>query len=503
MSNTTKSIIELRNVSKFFPGTIALDKMNLIIKSGEIHGLIGENGAGKSTLIKIITGAYKIDEGEILVCNEKINDYTISKSKKIGIACVYQELNIEKYLSITDNIFLNNWKRKGLLLDYDYMNKKSKEVLSDLGIDIDVTKAAGSYSLGVLQLVEIARAIVSDVKLIIMDEPTSSFGENEIKQLFAVCNKLKNDGIGIIFVSHKLDELFAICDKVTVMRDGKLIKTSEIENWNYDRLITSMVGEKIDKKFPKIDIKKGECVFEVKNFTADGIFYDMSFKAYANQILGVFGLVGAGRTQLAKAIFGANSFTDGEIFIHNKKVDINKPQDAINNGIALLTEDRNDTGLVLDQSIKTNLIMSNFSKFTRGMLFDEKNIENNAVESISKLKIKSTSIEQIVRQLSGGNRQKVVIGKWINSDADIYIFDEPTRGIDVGAKIEVYKVMNELVSIGKCIIMISSELDEVMGMSDEIIVMRDGVKTAIFDRKSIHFNREDIMKAAWGTKFDD
>lgn len=503
MSAKNNNFIELRNITKYFPGTIAVDNMNFVIKSGEIHGLIGENGAGKSTIIRLITGAYSIDDGEIIINGNKLLDYNVDISKKHGISCVYQELNIEKYLSVIDNIFINNWKTKGALLDYDLMNKMSHNTLLRLGIDIDVTKDAGEFSLGIQQMIEIARALVGNSKLIIMDEPTSSLGEEEVERLFKVCHELKKSGIAIIFVSHKLEELFRICDVVTVMRDGKLVKTSEINNWNNDKLIEAMVGEKVKNQYPKEIYEKGNCILEIRHFTADGIFYDMSFKAYAGQVLGFFGLVGAGRTQLVKSIFGATAFSNGEVFINSIKTRIRTPQDAINSGIALLTEDRNDTGLVLDESIKTNLIMSSFNNFTKGIFFDNKFIEKKARENINKLKIKSTSIEQMVRQLSGGNRQKVVIGKWINSDADIYIFDEPTRGIDVGAKIEVYNVINELTKHGKCVIMISSELREIMGMSDTVIVMRDGYKMAVFDRDSQHFNEEDIMKAAWGTKFND
>ena len=496
-------VVELKNILKRFPGVVALHNMQLAVKPGEIHGLIGENGAGKSTLIKVLTGVRLADEGEIYVNGEKRVFKNPNESAAAGIACVYQELNIEKLLSVTDNIFINKWLKKGVLLDYDTMHKRAKEVMASLGQDIDPSKAAGTFGMGVQQMIEIAKAVLIDAKMIIMDEPTSSLGEKEVEQLMRTCRELKSRGIGILFVSHKLEELFELCDRVTVIRDGEYIETRDIQDWTNDSLITAMVGRTLENQFPKEFGTKGECMLEVKDLTIGGVLDHVSFKAYGGQILGLSGLVGAGRTETVRAVFGADPIDGGQIFVKGKETHIRSPKQAIQAGIALLTEDRKGQGLVLPQTIRTNLIMSSFKQHSSGPFLDEKKIEQTGMGHIEALRIKTPSIDEIVGQLSGGNQQKVVIGKWINADADIYIFDEPTRGIDVGAKVEVYNVMNSLVKAGKCVIMISSEMPEILGMSDRVVVMRGGRVMAEVDRDSKHFNQEDIMKAAWGGSLDD
>ena len=496
-------VVELKNVTKRFPGVVALHNMQLAVKPGEIHGLIGENGAGKSTLIKVLTGVHMADEGEIYVHGEKKVFKNPNESAAAGIACVYQELNIEKLLSVTDNIFINKWTKKGLLLDYDAMHKKAEEVMKSLGQDVDPRKPAGTFGMGVQQMIEIAKAVLIDAKMIIMDEPTSSLGEKEVKQLMATCRELKSRGVGILFVSHKLEELFELCDRVTVIRDGEYIETRDIQDWTNDSLIASMVGRTLDNLFPKEFGKKGECMLKVENLSIGGVLRNVSFEAYGGQVLGLSGLVGAGRTDTVRAVFGADPIDGGKIYVKGKETQIKNPKQAIAAGIALLTEDRKGQGLVLAQTIRTNLILSSFKRHSTGIFLDEKKIEESGQGHIQSLRIKTPSIDEIVGQLSGGNQQKVVIGKWINNDADIYIFDEPTRGIDVGAKVEVYNVMNSLVKAGKCVIMISSEMPEILGMSDRVVVMRGGRVMATVDRDSKHFNQEDIMKAAWGGSLDD
>ena len=496
-------VVELKNVTKRFPGVVALHNMQLAVKPGEIHGLIGENGAGKSTLIKVLTGVHMADEGEIYVHGEKKVFKNPNESAAAGIACVYQELNIEKLLSVTDNIFINKWTKKGLLLDYDAMHKKAEEVMKSLGQDVDPRKPAGTFGMGVQQMIEIAKAVLIDAKMIIMDEPTSSLGEKEVKQLMATCRELKSRGVGILFVSHKLEELFELCDRVTVIRDGEYIETRDIQDWTNDSLIASMVGRTLDNLFPKEFGSKGECMLKVEDLSIGGVLRNVSFEAYGGQVLGLSGLVGAGRTETVRAVFGADPIDGGKIYVKGKEVHIKNPKQAIAAGIALLTEDRKGQGLVLAQTIRTNLILSSFKRHSTGMFLDEKKIEESGQGHIQSLRIKTPSIDEIVGQLSGGNQQKVVIGKWINNDADIYIFDEPTRGIDVGAKVEVYNVMNSLVKAGKCVIMISSEMPEILGMSDRVVVMRGGRVMATVDRDSKHFNQEDIMKAAWGGSLDD
>ena len=496
-------VVELRNVTKRFPGVVALHNMQLAVKPGEIHGLIGENGAGKSTLIKVLTGVHMADEGEIYVHGERKIFKNPNESAAAGIACVYQELNIEKLLSVTDNIFINKWTKKGFLLDYEGMHKKAAEVMQSLGQDIDPRKAAGTFGMGVQQMIEIAKAVLIDAKMIIMDEPTSSLGEKEVKQLMQTCRELKARGVGILFVSHKLEELFELCDRVTVIRDGEFIETRDIQDWNNDSLITAMVGRTLENQFPKEFGAKGECMLKIENLSIGGVLKNVSLEAYGGQILGMSGLVGAGRTETVRAVFGADPIDGGKIYIKGKEVNVKSPKQAIAEGIALLTEDRKGQGLVLQESIRTNLVLASLKRHTTGLFLDERRIQESGEGHIRTLRIKTPSIDEIVGQLSGGNQQKVVIGKWLNSEADIYIFDEPTRGIDVGAKVEVYNVMNSLVKAGKCVIMISSEMPEILGMSDRVVVMRGGRVMATVDRDSKHFNQEDIMKAAWGGSLDD
>lgn len=498
-------VVELRNTTKRFPGVIALKNMHLAVKPGEILGLIGENGAGKSTLIKVLTGVHQPDEGEIYVDGVKQTIRNPNDSAAAGIACVYQELNIEKLLSITDNIFINKWiKGSNGLLDYKAMHVKAKEVMASLGQDVDPTKPAGSFGMGVQQMIEIAKAVLIDAKMIIMDEPTSSLGEKEVEQLMKTCRDLKARGIGIVFVSHKLEELFELCDRVTVIRDGEYIDTRDISEWTNDSLITAMVGRSLDNQFPKeFGVKSKTPMLKVTGLSEPGVLKNVSFEAYGGQILGFAGLVGAGRTETMRAIFGADRVESGTIEVKGKQVKITSPRQAINVGIAFLTEDRKGQGLVLAEPIKSNLILANLKGFSNGPFLNEKKILKQGQGNIDALRIKTPSIVEVVGQLSGGNQQKVVIGKWVNTDSDIFIFDEPTRGIDVGAKIEVYNVMNNLVKEGKCVIMVSSEMPEILGMSDRVIVMREGEIMADVERGSVHFNQESLMKAAWGGKLNE
>lgn len=491
-------VVELKNATKRFPGVVALKNMELSVKPGEILGLIGENGAGKSTLIKVLTGVHMADEGEILVEGRPQHFRNPNDSTAAGIACVYQELNIEKLLSVTDNIFINKWIRKGPLLDYAAMHAQAKAVMKRLGQEIDPQKPAGAFGMGVQQMIEIAKALLIGAKMIIMDEPTSSLGEKEVEQLMTICRSLRDQGISIVFVSHKLEELFELCDRVTVMRDGEHIWTRSIGEINKDDLINAMVGRTLDQQYPKQSAAKGDCALKVSNLQEAGVLFDVSFEAHYGQILGFAGLVGAGRTETMRAIFGADPIDGGEIQVNGKVVRFANPQQAIRAGIAFLTEDRKGQGLVLSQSVGTNLILANLKGFSDGLFLNDKRIAAATQENVDALRIKTPTVDEVVGQLSGGNQQKVVIGKWVNSDASIYIFDEPTRGIDVGAKVEVYNVMNRLVEEGKCVIMVSSDMPEILGMSDRVIVMRGGRVMADIERDTPHFNQEDIMKAAWG-----
>ena len=582
-------VVELKHITKRFPGVVALKDMSIGIRPGEIHGLIGENGAGKSTLIKVLTGVHTPEEGEIFVDGQKVVFKNPVQSREAGIACVYQELNIVKQLPVTDNVFMGRAVKKGLLLDYPRMHAEAEEALKTLGHpEINVHLECGKLGVGQQQMVEIAKAVSLDAKLIIMDEPTSSLGKEEIEQLMETVRGLKAKGVAILFVSHKLEELFELCDRVTVMRDGEHIITEDTVNLTEDSLINAMVGRTLDNLYPKEFGTKGEVWLEAKglneagvlhdvsfkahagqitgfaglvgagrtetmravfgadkhiitedtvNLTEDslinamvgrtldnlypkefgtkgevwleakglneaGVLHDVSFKAHAGQITGFAGLVGAGRTETMRAVFGADKLDSGEIYVKGEKVHIRTPKDAIKRKIAFLTEDRKGQGLVLNLDVRTNLVLANMKGFSNGPFLDKDRIEQAGNDNVSALKIKTPSLNEVVGQLSGGNQQKVVIGKWVNTDADIFIFDEPTRGIDVGAKIEVYRVMNDLVKAGKCVIMVSSELPEILAMSDHVVVMRGGRVMADIDRDTPHFNSEDIMKAAWGGELD-
>ncbi len=494
-------IVELKNIRKEFPGVIALDNMNLKLKAGTVHGLIGENGAGKSTLIKILTGVYTPDQGEIYVDGEKTQFKGPADSKAKGIACVYQELNIVKELPIVDNMFMGSYvKKKSGLLDYTYMNQKSEEILKGMGQDISAGEMCGTLGMGQQQMVEIGKAVLLDARVIILDEPTSSLGEKEAAELFRTVNILKGRGVSIVFVSHKLEEIFEICDDVTVMRDGQFISTTPSKDMTKDLMIAQMVGRPLSNLFPKMDTTPGQVALEVSHLTRKGEYYDISFQARKGEILGFAGLVGAGRTELMHGIFASVVPDSGEIKINGKAVSYKNPRGAIKNKIAFLTEDRKQQGLVLSESIEKNLTLVNIDSLKKGIFVEFGKIQEQAKRCIEKLQIRTPSPDKAAGELSGGNQQKVVIGKWVNSDAQIYIFDEPTRGIDVGAKIEVYNVMNELVSEGKCVLMVSSELPEIFGMCDRVIIMREGRKMGEVSKEEEHFNQEDVMKAAWGGK---
>lgn len=495
-----KVIMELKNITKYFPGVVALKDMSFAIEEGTVHGLIGENGAGKSTLIKVLTGVYHPEKGEIFVDGKKVNFRTPLDAMEAGVGCVYQELNIVKDLNVTDNLFINRYLTKGGICDYRAMHKRAHEILDELGMgEVDPRIDCGKLGLGVQQTIEIGKCILLNSRLIIMDEPTSSLSEKETLQLFKTIETLKKKGVSIIFVSHKLEEIFECCDDITVMRDGEFISKNPTTEMTKDRLITDMVGRSLENLYPKLEkTHKGEEMLRVENLNSLGVLKDVNFSAYCGQILGFAGLVGAGRTETMRAIFGADPRDSGDFYIKNQKVDIKTPQDAIANKIAFLTEDRKGEGLILDFSVKDNLFLATIDRDRKGLFIDESKHEKIGEENIKQYRIKTPSLETPSGSLSGGNQQKVVIGKWVNTEADIFIFDEPTRGIDVGAKIEVYNVMNSLVEAGKCVIMVSSELPEILGMCDRVIVMRSGRIMADVDRDSQHFNNEDLMKACWG-----
>lgn len=498
-----KVIMELNNITKYFPGVIALKDMSLKVCEGEVHGLIGENGAGKSTLMKCLSGVYQPEDGEILVDGEVVDFNSPIDALDKGVGCIYQELNIVPDMSITDNLFINYYhqKKANCFLDYKEMDHRASEIMEQLGYSINPREKCYTLGLGLQQIVEIGKAILRKSRIIIMDEPTSSLSENEVNKLMETIRYLKSQGIAIIFISHKLEEVFDICDNVTVMRDGIHVSTTPVSEMTKDKLVSDMVGRSIKNLFPSHAHDRRDEMLRVDNITLPGVLDGVSFKAYGGEILGFAGLVGAGRSETMRSIFGIEEDTTGDVYVKGEKVKIKHPSEAITHGLAFLTEDRKGEGLVLDDSVLNNLHLATIDKFLKFKIFlDNTKRKAMAKSNVSSYSIKTPNLDAPVGTLSGGNQQKVVVGNWVNTDADIYIFDEPTRGIDVGAKLEVYNVMIELLEKGKCIIMISSELPEILGMSDRVIVMQHGKITAEIDKDSKHFNQEDIMKAAWGGK---
>lgn len=491
--------IELRGISKVFPGVRALDGVDLEIYPGEVHGLIGENGAGKSTLIKILTGAHKNDSGKIFIEGKEVQINSPRDAMNFGIAGIYQELNIVNQLSIAENVFLGREIGKNGdkgLLDIKAMREKSTELLKELGQDVDTKTNVAKLGLGQKQMVEIAKAMCIKTKLLIMDEPTSSLTEKEVSELFRTVSELKKKGIAVIFVSHRLEEVMEICDRVTVMRDGKKISTLSTKDVNVDELIKMMVGRTLEQQYPKIHVEPGEEVLRVEGLTRKGVFKNVSFNVRKGEIVGFAGLVGAGRTEVMRAIFGADSIDSGNIYIDGKKVRIKSPQDAMNLGIAFLTEDRKGQGLILNNTMNFNVNLASYDKASNGRLLNLKKLKEITMESINKLNINPPIESFIVRQLSGGNQQKLVVAKWLNTKARIFIFDEPTRGIDVGTKVEIYNILNDLVKQGAAILMVSSELPEILGMSDRIYVMHEGKIEAEMSRSNA--TQENVMKFATG-----
>ncbi len=494
-------VMKLNHITKIFPGVLALDDVSLTLKPGEVHGLLGENGAGKSTLIKCMTGLYAPDEGSIEIAGDEVVLKNLSMAKEMGISCIYQELNIVTELSITDNIFLGQYlKGAGPILDYKEMDKQSRDIMQRLGQDLNPKTLLNKLGIGQQQMIEIGRAILKDVKILIMDEPTSSLSEREVRELMKVVGILKSKGVAILFVSHKLEEVFEICDVVTILRDGQLIKTAPVSEMTHASLIESMVGRSVVDLFPKKPAEIKEEYIRVENFSRYGVFEDISFSVHSGEVLGFSGLVGAGRTELFRCIFGIDEIDVGKIFIHHHEVKITNPREAIANKMAFVTEDRKGEGLVLNESVYKNLTMSCMKKMSDRMILNNRKMKRVSERNIKSLRIKTPNDSTPVGTLSGGNQQKVVIGKWLNTEADIYILDEPTRGIDVGAKVEVYNLINDLVKQGKAVILISSELPEILGMCDRTIVMRTGKITGDIKSDSPKFNEKDIMAAAWGSE---
>ncbi len=499
-----EQLIKMEEMSKNFFGVQALDKVHFDLNAGEVHALMGENGAGKSTLMKILAGVYQKDEGRILYRGTPVEINDTRSAQKLGISIIHQELNLMNHLTAAQNIYIGREPKifGGIVLDEAKQNEKTKELFKMMKLDLSPTVRMGDLVVAKQQMVEIAKALSFESQVLIMDEPTAALNDTEIAELFIIINHLKAKGVGIVYISHRMDELKRIADRVTIMRDGRYIDTLEVSKTKVDQVIKLMVGRDL------LEIRKTdslasteEIVLEVKNLNRGKTIRNVSFNARKGEILGFAGLMGAGRTEVARAIFGADPLDSGEIFVHGKKVRIKTPEDAVNNGIGYLSEDRKQFGLATGLSVEANIVIGSMEKFRNFLgMVNRKAAVVQANECVKALAIKTSGITQICRFLSGGNQQKVVIAKWLVKDSEILIFDEPTRGIDIGAKFEIYKVLEALAASGKVIIMISSELPEIIRLSHRVLVMCEGRLTGELSSKEA--TQERIMQLATSRESD-
>lgn len=493
-------IVSMQNICKSFPGVKALDNVNFELRSGEVMALLGENGAGKSTLMKILSGVYTRNSGTLQIFGQEYGDLTPKQAQQIGVAIIHQELNMCKHLSVTENMFLGRERKGRLSLNNAQMEEEAGAILEDLKIDIDPRQTVGDLPVSKQQMVEIAKALSVNAKILIMDEPTSALTAKEIDDLFRIIRKLKSEGKGIVYISHRLEELQHIVDRVTIMRDGQYITSMNFQDATMDEIIANMVGREIKEKFPKVACEKGKKIFEVRNLNAGRMVRDINFSVYEGEIVGFAGLMGAGRTETTRAIFGADEKESGEIYVDGKEVRIGCPMDAIRNGVVLAPEDRKKDGLCTKLSVRHNLALPNLDLICNkaGIVSSQKE-QALCEKAVADLQIKTPSVEVDSGNLSGGNQQKVVVGKWLARNSRVVIFDEPTRGIDVGAKVEIYHLMNELKRQGIAVMFVSSEMPEVMGIADRIIVMCDGRITG--EVMAAETTQNEILKLA--TAFED
>lgn len=490
------ALLEMNDVSKRFLGVHALKGVHFDLRCGEVHALVGENGAGKSTLMKVLTGIHQPDSGEIFFEGKPYAVKNIGEAQNLGISMIHQELNMMNDLTVAQNVFIGRELKKGPWLDDAGMVRETQKIFDRIGIKIDPKTKLGRLTVGKQQMVEIAKAVSRDCKLLILDEPTAALTQTEIEDLFRIMGDLKAKGIGMVYISHRMDEISRISDRITVMRDGEYVSTVDTASVTKDDIINMMIGRVVyeDPKTHSEVPEDAETVLEVRNLSSGNLFKDVSFKLRKGEILGFSGLMGAGRTEVARAIFGADPRDGGEIFVNGKRVNIKTPEDAVKLGIGYLSEDRKRYGLLLDKSVAENTALASIDKYTKGGIINDRQIKAEAREENAKLRTKTPSMEQLLKNLSGGNQQKVIIARWLIKNSDILIFDEPTRGIDVGAKSEIYTLMNQLAKQGKSIIMISSELVEILRMSDRILVMCEGRKTGELDISEA--NQENIMQLA-------
>ncbi|MGG4170638.1 sugar ABC transporter ATP-binding protein [Bacillus safensis] len=491
--------IEMHNIHKAFGKNTVLSGVSFDLVTGEVHALMGENGAGKSTLMNLLTGLYSLDQGTIQIDGKETAFKNPKEAEQHGIAFIHQELNIWPDMTVLENLFIGKeiYTKLGLL-DTKKMKVLAQKQLDRLSVNLSLDQEAGSCSVGQKQMIEIAKALMTDAKVIIMDEPTAALTEREIEKLFQVIESLKKEGVSIVYISHRMEEIFAICDRITIMRDGKTVDTKAIPETNFHEVVKKMVGRELTDRYPERTPSTGDIVLEVKQATKKGQFQDISFSVKAGEIVGVAGLMGAGRTEMMRSFFGLDPLDQGEIWVHGKKAVIKKPSDAVKLGIGFITEDRKDEGLMLDASIRENIGLPNLKSFSPKGLIDKKNEQDFVDLLIKRLTIKTASSDISARSLSGGNQQKVVIAKWIGIQPKVLILDEPTRGVDVGAKREIYQLMNELTDRGVAILMVSSELPEILGMSDRVLVIHEGTISGELDKTEA--TQERIMTLATGGK---
>ncbi|MHC1772208.1 MAG: sugar ABC transporter ATP-binding protein [Flexilinea sp.] len=494
-----EEILQLNSISKSFPGVKALDNVSFSIERGSVHCIIGENGAGKSTLIKILSGALQKDSGTIIYEGKEVDIRNSHQAKKLGISTVYQEMSLVPSLTAIENLFLGDELTTGVKLDKSQMAKKAREALGMLNVSFNINIPVSFLNTAQQQMIEIMRSVIFDRKMIIMDEPSSSLSQKDVSELFRIIRFLKEKDVTIIYISHKLDELEQIGDRLTVMRDGKHIKTMDIAYLNMSYVVSLMVGREFDtSRRPKERSLDSEVVLEVQNISrADKRVDNVSFKLNKGIILGFAGLIGSGRTELMRIIFGADKFSSGSIYIKNKKIEKFSTKNAVKNGIAYLSEDRKNVGVLLGMSIRENMTIANLSRISKGFVIDKKQEKEQTDLLYKKIHIVTSSLDKLALYLSGGNQQKVAIAKWLFTNCDILIFDEPTRGIDVGARSEIYLLMNQLVDDGKSIILVSSDLTEVLSMSNKIIVMHEG-KIVKETKNEITVTQETIMQYMLG-----
>ncbi|HIX98951.1 sugar ABC transporter ATP-binding protein [Faecalicatena contorta] len=494
--------IEMRGIDKSFGGNAVLKEAGFLLDHGEIHALMGENGAGKSTLMKILTGVYTKDAGQVIVDGQEVYYKNPQEAEKAGIVFIHQELNVLFDLTVEENMFLGKeiHGRFGVC-DKKAMRAEVRKILDRLGVSIDPQQRMSELSVGQQQMIEIAKALMVDAKVIIMDEPTAALTQSETEVLFQVVRSLKEKGVSIVYISHRMEEIFELCDRITVLRDGSYIDTKRIQDTDMNDVVKMMIGREIGERYPLREASIGEVVFKVEGLTCPGVFKDVSFEVHAGEVLGVSGLMGAGRTEIMQAIFGNMPHVTGKLFLNGEEIHNHNPGQAMKNGIGFITEDRKTEGLMLEESIRKNISLANLGRISRRGVLRKKEERELVQKGIEELHIKCFGPEHECGRLSGGNQQKVVFAKWIYTDPKVLILDEPTRGVDIGAKKEIYNIINDLAAKGVAIIMVSSELPEVLGMADRIMVVREGLVRGILSKEEA--DQENIMILATGGNLNE